>query len=262
MIEFADLAFIGSVIGSVGAALVGGLLANKGQADANESNERIAAQTTATNIEEARRAREFNREQATVQFGRNQVLQDRAIGATEGMVARQIGFQERMANTTVSRQVADMRRAGINPVLAARHQAPAPGGASGAGASASAAAASGPAGRGVPATMVNEWAGAVSSAAGLARAMQEVQLADAQIDLVKQQTKTEVDRGLELWYRGRKTGYEAQIAGERASLIKKYGESAGGRLLGTGEQIFQRLLRLFGASDASSARQTPNFGRY
>lgn len=71
--------------GSIAGAVIGGLLANEGQEDANESNREIAENNSAFNAEQVALNRDFQRE---------------------------------MSNTSYQRAVVDMKSAGLNPMLA------------------------------------------------------------------------------------------------------------------------------------------------
>lgn len=93
--------------------------------------------------------------------------QSSANKANLKIAREQMDFQERMSNTAYQRSVEDLKKAGINPILAFQQGgASTPSGASSAGSSA---------------TMMNEFAGAISSALQ-ARSM------SAQIDQVKATT--------------------------------------------------------------------------
>lgn len=100
----------------LGAALGLGSLGIIGTELTNRSNEDIASARNLMEIEEAQKARDFSAEQS-------QINRD---------------FQERLSNTAVSRRMADMKGAGLNPILAGKYDASTPSGAIGATAKANA----------------------------------------------------------------------------------------------------------------------------
>jgi len=127
---------------------------------ANQSNKDIASARNVFEAEEAEKARGFSSKEA---------IANRAWQADQ--IGQQLGFQERMSNSAVTRRMMDLKQAGINPILAGKFDASSPAGAAGAGSMAQTAQA-----RAAGATMNPTPSGAdqVASALGLAKQVADI----------------------------------------------------------------------------------------
>lgn len=149
---------LGALLGA-GAAIAGGLIGSSAQSQANRTNLRIA------------------REQMQFQ---------------EGQTAKQMEFQERMSSTAHQREIADLKAAGVNPLLAV---------------SKGAGGASTPAGASAPGALTRvEPVNAFQSALGVLRQLKELQVLEQDRILKREQTT--------------ETNAKAQLANSQANRIQ------------------------------------------
>lgn len=203
-----------------------------GQQQTNRSNETIASNATAANMQEADRNRQFQAQQASSQmdFQRSEI--DRARK-----------WEEQMSNTAFQRSKEDMIKAGINPILfntpASSPSTSAPQGA----------AASGSQGSAQTATMVNPFiglSGAFNSALDAMKTLGDLDIQQEQTKLIRAQTA--------------KTGVDTEVAKKdipKSETINYFYDA----IKSTIKNIFQKDDARNQNAAQKFLKQNPNFGR-
>lgn len=158
---------------------------------------------------------------------------ERANSANREMAEKQMEFQERMSSTAYQRSMADMRKAGLNPILAYKQ-----GGASS------------PAG--ASATMADTITPAINTGMKAALVREELEKVKNENKLLTEQTRNTAVNTLKQGYESDKemfNSYSAKSDADRKAWevekLKNWGDSALGRNAQTLESIWDRVRNWF-----------------
>lgn len=116
MFDFLGGLFSG--IGQVTSTAMANRQAEVNQQRANEFNAMQAGISRDFSAGEADKARQFNSAEAMLSFERSQQMQQSAMSFNAGEAEKNRQFQTMMSNTAYQRSMADMKAAGLNPILA------------------------------------------------------------------------------------------------------------------------------------------------
>mgnify|MGYP000735654806 CR=1 FL=1 len=168
---------LGSPLGQVGTNLVTGALSSKGLADQNIASIASAREAAQFNAEEAQKNRDFLQSETddSNAFNKHEARLVRAANARQARISRK--WLATMSNSAHTREIRDLKRAGLNPILSAKYGGAStpPGPTATAGSGASSVTTSGATASRSPARIVDEIGPALSTAAQVSRTMQDIQ---------------------------------------------------------------------------------------
>lgn len=219
------MGFFSGLVKAVAGPVVGGALSLIGGERSNAANIDQAETTSAFNAVEAAKQRDWASNEANTSriFNRREATTAYLRSGREAYKNR--AFQERLSSTAHQREVKDLRRAGLNPILSAKY-----GGSStppGAVASAPAASSSPPGGSaatGVLARVENTLDRAVNSGIAFSQAQNQFRLAKADIALKNEMVNTQKALTYRTAEEGRRVGSEIDELSSR--IVQQQSSSA------------------------------------
>lgn len=205
------LATIGASALSGLLGLGGGMISSAGQANANQMSMQFAQnqqqQQNAFNAHQAFLQRDASAAQAGVSNAFTSDMQAANREFTNWQADKAMGFSREMANTAYQRAMVDMRKAGLNPILAYQQGGgPSPQGTAGAGGGGSAASASmsGASGSPTSASIANEGEGIARGISGIVGSAVDAMKTIEGVELMKKQQGLTDENT-------RKVGYETKL---------------------------------------------------